>query len=674
MKLKNKILPFLFLATATASCIDDFEEINSDPNKMYEVNLQSLFPGTVYRTMNTISELNLNRMMSYSRYVTIGYAQKVWDEKGDSYYRQFYVDILRDLNDLERRYENDANAKNYKGIIKTWKAFVYYQMLSLWGPVGLSDTGLDTADKRTFKYDSEESGYMQIFGLLDVAVDSFDPYAADKLVKDPVYDNGDILKWRKFANTLRLEIAMNIQNISEEKAREYAAKSMEHEDWLFSSLDDALNLRYGSVDGSDGSFYYTRLYKDGILKDNWGNVPSLNEYFAVYLFSYQDPRMEVFFHETNHIEPDATPYRMPDYLTRPHDCTESKCGGTLLEEHLQAVIDGKELRDSLWVEYSIDYVPTPDGPGSRKAFGWEAPYDETDPNHNRRIPDPLSMPNSRSNSCYIKENFYAINTNLPLLRWAEACFLCAEAKIKFGLGSKSAQDYYEAGILASFEEYGIKDKATAYMAQNGVKWNTDGAGFNDTRKLFKANINGQGGDENHLEQIYKQRYFAGFLNGLSAWRMERRTRALDFPPFFYNGSEAFEEGGNKDFAYPERMYFPDAERQTNADAYYEAISILQKNSPSPNTGRWGDNVFTALQMTKPVAGMDEKVAEWKSIQYVPFNMEMQEKKYGKNYEEFAETARKMTGITEDDERALDKAFHFKISGVIKTYIVESPNK
>lgn len=32
---------------------------------------------------------------------------------------------------------------------------------------------------------------------------------------------------------------MNIQNISEEKAREYAAKSMGHEEWLFSSLDDA---------------------------------------------------------------------------------------------------------------------------------------------------------------------------------------------------------------------------------------------------------------------------------------------------------------------------------------------------------------------------------------------------------------------------------------------------
>lgn len=670
MKLKNKIIPFLFLATAVAGCIDDFEEINSDPNKMYEVTLQSIFPGTVYRTMNVISELNLNRMLSYSRYVTIGYAQKEWGETGDGLYRQFYVDILRDLNDLERRYENDANAKNYNGIVKTWKAFVYYQMLSLWGPVGLSDTGLDTQDKRSFRYDSEEFAYSQILDMLDIAVASFDPYATDKLVKDPVYDEGDINKWRKFANTLRLEIAMNIQNISEDKAREYAAKSLEHEDWLFASTDDALNLRYGTVDGTDGSYYYTRLYKDQILKDNWGNIPSMNEYFATYLFSYNDPRMEVFFNESNHIEPDATPYRMPDYLTRPHDCAESKCSGELLEEHLQELMDGKELRDSLWVEYSIPYVPTADGPGSRRPFGWEAPYDPTDPNGSRRIPDPLSMPNERSNRCYIKEKYYAINTNLSLLRWSDVCFLCAEAKIKFGLGSKSAQEYYEAGILASFEENGIKDKASDYMAQNGIKWNTSAEGYHDTRKLIKASIHGEGGDENHLEQIYKQRYFAGFFDGISAWRMERRTRALDLPPLFHNGTEAYEEGGDKDYAYPERLYFPDVERQTNADAYYEAISILQSNSPLPNEGRWGDNVFTVLQFAKPVPNLQEKINSYKSIQYVPFNMEMQEKKYGNTYEEFVETAKQMTGITDDDEAALEKAFSFRISGIIKTYIVE----
>lgn len=102
MKIKNKLVVSLLLIISAVSCIDNFEEINSDPNKIYEVTLQSIFPGTVYRTMTVICEMNYNRFMSYSRYVTVTPFQVPWNEKGDGYYRKFYVEILRDLNALEK--------------------------------------------------------------------------------------------------------------------------------------------------------------------------------------------------------------------------------------------------------------------------------------------------------------------------------------------------------------------------------------------------------------------------------------------------------------------------------------------------------------------------------------------------------------------------------------------
>ena len=74
MKLKNKITTLLLAATAlTTACTDSFEEVNSDPNKIYTVTFQSIFPGTVYRTMNVISELNAQRMLSYSRYAVVNF-------------------------------------------------------------------------------------------------------------------------------------------------------------------------------------------------------------------------------------------------------------------------------------------------------------------------------------------------------------------------------------------------------------------------------------------------------------------------------------------------------------------------------------------------------------------------------------------------------------------------
>ena len=94
---------------------------------------------------------------------------------------------------------------------------------------------------------------------------------------------------------------------------------MAHEDWLFSSLEDAFAPKYGTVDGVDCSYYYTRMNKNEIItKNNYGNIPSMNEYFAVYMFSYNDPRMEVYFRPSNYFndDEDAVPYQMEDVITR----------------------------------------------------------------------------------------------------------------------------------------------------------------------------------------------------------------------------------------------------------------------------------------------------------------------------------------------------------------------
>mgnify|MGYP000638820603 CR=1 FL=1 len=68
---------------------------------------------------------------------------------------------------------------------------------------------------------------------------------------------------------------------------------------------------------------------------------------------------------------------MTDVLTRSHDCDVSGCSASDQQEHLQWMIDGYEVRDSLRVRYSIPYVPTPDNPGARTPFGWRRPIDPT---------------------------------------------------------------------------------------------------------------------------------------------------------------------------------------------------------------------------------------------------------------------------------------------------------
>lgn len=672
MKLIKNIGILSLAALSLASCTDGFEGVNSDPNKIYEVTYQSIFPGTVYRTMNAISALNQQRMFSYSRYVSAIAFQNAWSGSADVY-KQLSIDVLRDLRALDNQYANDAANKNSYGAILTWEALVYYQMTSLYGPIIMSEAGYHGSDQKSFAFDDEAQAYTQVLEMLDKAYDCFDDKNGGELIQDPVY-NGDVDKWRKLANTLRLEVAMNIQNIDENKAREYAAKSIEHEDELFASLDDQLSPKYGTVESADMSYYYNRYYKADLeTNTRWDNIPSLNEYFATYLFSFNDPRLQVWFRPSGDVDATETPYLMPDIITRAHDCDVSNCTAENRALHLQWMIDGAEVRDSLRVRYHVPYVPTPDGLTSRRVFSWEFAYDETDPNHQLRVQDPLSA--TALQRCYIRPKYYAIDCEVPMLRTTDAYFLRAEAKVKFGLGSQSAEDLYNKGVATSFEENGISGSLAEYMAQDGIKWGTSHTGFDDTRRIYTAKIDGANGTDGQLEQIYKQRYFAGFLDGMNAWRLERRTRSLDFPPFFYAGGQHPEESA-EEYCWPERLYFADVERENNSTEYYKAVENLQAKSKEPNDKRWGDNYYTLLQFAKLVPNKDAKLEYWKSLNYIDFNMDMQAKHYGKNWEEFLKVARTYSGVTQDDVEddaaglsALKKAFNFEIQSVIGTYKV-----
>ena len=671
MKLLNKIMSISATALLLVGCTDGFEDINSDNNKIYTPTFQSIFPGTVYKTMNLFSQLNYYRMWSYSRYVTVQAFQGGMRDGNDGYYRTFYVDILRDLRAMEKEYANSSNKNSYAAIL-TWKVLLYYNMTSLYGPVMMSDAGYESVEKKQVKYDDEADAYKQILDLLTTAYDTFDEANGGNIVKDPIYE-GDVEKWKKLANTLRLEVAMNVQNISEEEAREYASKSLEHQDDIFASADDQLMPKFGTVETADGSFYYKQIWKP--LNENGGrydNVPSFNEYSATYLFSFNDPRYKVWFLKSGESVPNTAKHLIPDVLTRAHDCDVSNCNVEKRAQHLNWMLEGKEVRDSLLVEYWIPYVPTADGPGSRLPFGWQANYDPADPSGNYRVKDPL--PGNIDARCYINPKYYAMDIAIPMLRYSDACFLQAEAKVKFGLGSKSAETLYKNGIAASFEENGLTtEQLTAYMAQDGIKWGTSHIGFDDSRRLYTAKIDGANGDEGKLDQIYKQRYFAGWLDGLGAWRLERRTRNLNFPPFFDNGNNAYEEGGNRYYCWPERIDIPLSENETNKTNYLAALANMQAKSKEPNSGRWGDNIFTLLQFAKPVPNKEATIHHYENdILYVDFNMDMQAKYYGKTWEDFVKTARQQVEPIEDESEAdlLKRAFNLNIRLAGSIYTVD----
>ena len=93
-------------------------------------------------------------------------------------------------------------------------------------------------------YTSQEEVYDAIFKLLDEAITNIKPDKNLMWTGENSHDRcyaGDIKKWLRFANTLRLRMALRISNVNPERAQEEGKKAIENTHGLMASNDD--NMR-----------------------------------------------------------------------------------------------------------------------------------------------------------------------------------------------------------------------------------------------------------------------------------------------------------------------------------------------------------------------------------------------------------------------------------------------
>lgn len=171
-----------------------------------------------------------------------------------------------------------------------------------------------------------------------------------------------------------------------------------------------------------------------------------------------------------------------------------------------------------------------------------------------QLSQPEYSPGNYSNTGVI---FQQLDYPTYLFQYAECCFLMAEA-IHKGWISGDVWQYYNKGIVASFEHYGIQnaDIQDSYLFSEHVIFNTDKA----------------------IQQIITQKYIAIFNDGFEAWAEYRRTGFPKLQPI------AAPSGGNTNGVVPLRVPYPFAEKRLNKENYYEAISRL----------KYGDSMLSPL--------------------------------------------------------------------------------
>ncbi len=119
---------------------------------------------------------------------------------------QFYAGALADMEELIKA--SEGSSPYYAGIAKILKAYTYHILVDLWGDVPFSEA-LKGASSLQPKYDGSESIYAGLFTLLDEGIANLNaPTSARTPAVDDLIYGGDRAKWRKFAYTLQMRLAL----------------------------------------------------------------------------------------------------------------------------------------------------------------------------------------------------------------------------------------------------------------------------------------------------------------------------------------------------------------------------------------------------------------------------------------------------------------------------------
>ncbi|MBI2731420.1 MAG: SusD/RagB family nutrient-binding outer membrane lipoprotein [Sphingobacteriales bacterium] len=184
-------------------------------------------------------------------------------------------------------------------------------------------------------------------------------------------------------------------------------------------------------------------------------------------------------------------------------------------------------------------------------------------------------------SLYNYNHFYTTFTAEPtfIISYPEVCFCIAEA-INRGWVSGNAESWYQNGVKAMFEFYGIKDGSNQVVFRNN-----DGSGNVVYNITFQYNdyfnqplVKYKGNNTDGLSQILTQKYLAYARNsGLQAYYQWRRTGI----PVFSAGP-----GTGNGGIIPKRFQYPSNERSVNADNYKTAVQSQYGGSDDINAAMW----------------------------------------------------------------------------------------
>ncbi|MDF9796246.1 hypothetical protein OKW21_001509 [Catalinimonas alkaloidigena] len=253
----------VFLSNA---CTEDFEELNTPSDLITEdvINVNLLFTRVEQQAVVSDSPNGRGTIGNYSGISVSGANRPFQDGTFDDVWNDTYITYTNNLAYIIRLTQDDPELVNKKAIARILKVWAFARATDIYGDIPYFESNLPQ-DEAIFtpQYDTQESIYRDFFKELKEAAAELDPTMESYGSADLIYQ-GDIEKWRKFANSLRLRLALRVRYADEQLAKENMS-DLQESDLITSREDDAYimtstdlpenqNDGYNSVINSGASF------------------------------------------------------------------------------------------------------------------------------------------------------------------------------------------------------------------------------------------------------------------------------------------------------------------------------------------------------------------------------------------------------------------------------------
>lgn len=248
----KKLLAVFILLISVFACTDNFEEMNIDPKRASEnVPPETLFSNAQKNLADVVTSSNVN--LNIFRLLAQYWTQTTYTDESrydlstrnipQNFWNVLYRDVLRDLKEARDLISEDvdltdAQRANRLAMIEITEIYAWTVLVNTYGDIPYFEA-LDI-DNVTPVYDDDRAIYDDLLTRIDQAINSLNMEASGFEGADLIY-GGDIEKWMKFGNTLKLKLGMTLADVDRATAARVVSEAAPN---VFESNADNATLQY----------------------------------------------------------------------------------------------------------------------------------------------------------------------------------------------------------------------------------------------------------------------------------------------------------------------------------------------------------------------------------------------------------------------------------------------